>query len=223
VNNSFEDIIIVKKSRHIRLFFTIELLRIVIFLFLFLLTTSALSQAFFPENKFRIGIKGGLNLAQIYVEQWPDRNSREGINSGVFFKIPLGTFVSVEPELLYSQKGVTINSFPRTRQSSNLKLDYMEVPLFISLDLGSVVDIKGGFYGGYLIHHKNDAGFEGISDYRRLDAGFSAAFSFEFKYFIAGLQYSQGLVPVANSASSRAIAGDAVNSVIQFFLGFHIF
>src|SRR5690349_11177041 len=59
-----------------------------------------------PTTKF--GIKGGVNLTNLYVNDVKDENMKVGFNAGVFAKVPMSRVVSLQPELLYSQKGSKI-------------------------------------------------------------------------------------------------------------------
>ena len=55
-----------------------------------------------PIAKF--GIKGGLNLSNMYVKDVSDENMKVGWNAGFYAKIPLATFLSIHPELYYTDK-----------------------------------------------------------------------------------------------------------------------
>src|SRR5689334_21580903 len=56
----------------------------------------------------KFGIKGGINLTNMYVSNVKDENMKLGPNVGLFAKIPLVRGLSIQPELLYSSKGSRI-------------------------------------------------------------------------------------------------------------------
>ncbi|MCG7860471.1 PorT family protein, partial [Flavihumibacter sediminis] len=53
----------------------------------------------------RIGIKAGLNLSNFYSDDVNDNNLKAGLNAGVYAKLPVTRGFSIQPELLYSNKG----------------------------------------------------------------------------------------------------------------------
>src|ERR1700744_2547677 len=55
--------------------------------------------------KPKFGIKGGLNLTNLYVDNSNDEHIKAGFNAGVFAKLPITKGFSIQPELLYSVKG----------------------------------------------------------------------------------------------------------------------
>lgn len=55
------------------------------------------------------GIKGGLNLSSLTTDGNDDKNLKAGFHLGVYNKIPLGASVAIQPELLYSVKGMKLD------------------------------------------------------------------------------------------------------------------
>ena len=58
------------------------------------------------RNRLHLGVKFGANLSNVYDVQGefsPD--SKYGVVAGGFLNIPLGKYVGIHPEVLYSQKG----------------------------------------------------------------------------------------------------------------------
>ena len=77
----------------------------------------------------RIGVEGGINLSSfngssagaVYA-------SRLGFVGGGFLNLPLGSSLSIQPELLYAQKGGKING-------SDFQLDYVEIPILLDVNI----------------------------------------------------------------------------------------
>ena len=66
-----------------------------------------------------------------------DKKKRVGLNAGVFLNIPLAGAVSLQPEAHYSQQGVTYKSnLSATAPTASLKIDYVEVPVLLRIDVG---------------------------------------------------------------------------------------
>src|SRR5688572_27595740 len=61
----------------------------------------------------KFGIKGGVNLTNMYVQDVSDENMKVGFNAGFFAKLPVTRGFSIQPELLYTSKGAkeTYNNF----------------------------------------------------------------------------------------------------------------
>ena len=83
-----------------------------------------------------VGIKGGLNLAEMTVKSTavdlPDFKSRKGMVEGIFVNFKLGP-VSIQPELLYSSRGLSYIEVEdeTTRVTGLFYLDYVEVPVLV--------------------------------------------------------------------------------------------
>jgi len=66
------------------------------------------------RDKINFGLKAGLNLSNVYDtkgEQF-DASAKFGFTGGAFVSIPLGTYIGVQPEILYSQKGIISSEMP---------------------------------------------------------------------------------------------------------------
>ncbi len=66
-----------------------------------------------------------------------NKKQRIGLNAGVFLKIPLAGMVSLQPEAHYAQNGVSIESKTGTIQTLDVKIDYVEIPVLLRLDVGT--------------------------------------------------------------------------------------
>ena len=107
-------------------------------------TILALGTAFIPfiasaqrAGDMTIGILAGVNYAT--VEQDPEFGDVEfehrlGLLAGGFLDVALNDVFSIEPEVLYSQKGAEVEG---TGANSDLegsfKVDYIEVPLLLKV------------------------------------------------------------------------------------------
>ncbi len=92
--------------------------------------------ALVPQNlSAAVGIKGGFNFANITVKptssDLPVFDNLTGLTGGVYFCLNIG-FIGIEPEILYSRRGVQWNS-----DTTNIKyeLDYVEVPLLLKVNI----------------------------------------------------------------------------------------
>lgn len=99
------------------------------------------------------GIKGGITLANIKSVpptfegyKW---ETKMGLAGGVFLEIGLPGPISIQPEVLYVQKGAKI-SFAEGEITGTLKanIDYIEIPLLLKFNLVSGGLTIPSFYAG---------------------------------------------------------------------------
>src|ERR1700712_4448817 len=57
----------------------------------------------------KFGIKGGLNLTNLYVNNANDEHLKAGFNAGIYWKLPVAKGFSIQPELIYTLKGAKEN------------------------------------------------------------------------------------------------------------------
>ncbi|MES1159775.1 MAG: porin family protein, partial [Bacteroidota bacterium] len=142
-------------------------------------------QAITGENKLtpKFGIKGGLNLTSLYVDDVSSEHMKVGFNAGIFAKLPVTKGFSIQPELLYSVKGAkdTYSKFVQGDGEYRFNLGYMELPVLAVVNITPNFNIHAGPYVGYLVSAKvkdvkNDGSIEGASDlkadnFNRWDVG----------------------------------------------------
>ena len=57
----------------------------------------------------RFGVKRGINLSNLYVDNVQNKNVKVGANVGFYAKLPIVKGLSIQSEILYSQKGAQLN------------------------------------------------------------------------------------------------------------------
>ena len=182
-----------------------------------------------------VGIKGGLNLSTISTDEGSDKNLKTGFHIGVFNKIALSESVALQPELLFSTKGLKINydESPIADGETRFNTNYIDLPVYLALNVSEAFQIQFGPYVSYLISANVDTDAE-VFDFFQIDSndeldrknfnafdyGVAAGISFDLDPLVIGANYSLGLNPVAKEDEpSRDMLGDAKNSVIQIFAG----
>lgn len=189
--------------------------------------TSVYSQS----AKSLVGIKGGYNASNLYIDDVNDRNPRNGFHVGLFYQAPISKNLYFGPEILFSTKGVTANynNFNGLFTGENtFKLNYIDVPLVLTYKLGKVVDLQVGGYGGYLLSASNSItsasslySFEfDKSNFNDFDYGVLAGINIYFGKVFIGTRYNHGLGKVASTDMAKGILGDSKNSYGQVSLGF---
>jgi hypothetical protein len=110
------------------------------------------------RSQITFGIKAGTNYSNVYDSQNQDFNadSKFGFVGGVFVGIPLGQFLGIQPELLYSQKGFkATGSLLGSPYSLTRTTNYLDVPLLIALKPIGLITILAGPQYSYLLSQKN--------------------------------------------------------------------
>ena len=110
------------------------------------------------RDKPQFGLKLGLNYSNVYSTNGADFKSdpKFGLATGFFLAVPIGKFLGIQPEILYSQKGfkatgMILNStYDITRTTS-----YLDVPLLFALKPIEYFTLLAGPQYSYLIKQKD--------------------------------------------------------------------
>ena len=106
------------------------------------------------REKMALGLKIGANYSNVYDTEGEQfsADSKIGLAAGVFLAIPIGKYLGVQPELLFSQKGfqgsgVILGSEYSFTRTTN----YIDVPLLFAFKpLSSITFLAGPQYS-YLV------------------------------------------------------------------------
>lgn len=178
----------------------------------------------------RMGVKGGLNVSNLYVDDVNDENSRLGINVGLYGQILSTDFFALQPELLYTTKGSKNEYDGFVDQDVKFNLNYLEVPVLAVFKLGEVAEIHAGGYGSYLLNanvsYEGDIinGGEDLDrdNFKTYDYGLVGGLGLNFGGIQVGTRYNYGLVKLAKTDNAKTILGDSKNSVAQIYVAFNL-
>lgn len=195
------------------------------------LTTTSNAQVN-EESKPQVGVKGGLNFSNLYTDDVDDNNMLTSFNAGVYASFPLTTFIAIQPELLYSRKGAELvynNAF--AEGTAKFKLNYIELPLLVKVNVAKNISIHAGPYVAYLIDaqvkNETDSGtfdFEknyNNDDFNKFDTGLSAGVGFDLDAIGIGLRYNYGLSTVGKERTDGGqtyTVPDGKNSNISLYV-----
>jgi hypothetical protein len=110
------------------------------------------------RSKLMLGLKGGINYSNVYDSQGAqfDANPKLGLAGGAFLAIPIGRFIGIQPEVMYSEKGfqssgsILGNDYNITRTST-----FLDVPLLFAFKPSEFISILAGPQVSYLLNQKN--------------------------------------------------------------------
>jgi hypothetical protein len=82
------------------------------------------------------GVKGGVTFATISVDPSPEPSYglHPGIAVGGFFTWPIGSRLALQPELLFNQKGTSVDE---EFADATTRIDYLEAPILVRYALSS--------------------------------------------------------------------------------------
>lgn len=183
------------------------------------------------DTQPRFGIKGGINLANLYIDDVNDEKAKWGLHAGIWAKAPIGEFFAIQPELLWSSKGTRLasyNNIPFTQDGEiRFNLNYVDLPVLASLTLGPV-SLQAGPYISYLVNANVKNLREDMTtgtavdldrgDFNSVDYGLSGGIALDIKGFQLGARYNHGLREIGKSDLAGQLTTNSKNAVAQVFV-----
>lgn len=178
----------------------------------------------------RAGIKGGLNVSNLYIDDVTDENARFGFNVGVYGQVLSSDALALQLELLYSTKGSKAEYDGLIDGNVKYNLNYLDLPVLAVFKLGEQVELHAGGYVGYLLNANISwdgdlgSGIEEVDkdNLKSFDYGLVGGIGFNFGAVQVGARYNYGLAKLADSDGAKALIGDSKNSVGQVFVAFNM-
>ncbi len=179
----------------------------------------------------RAGIKGGVNLSNLIIDEPHDRHTRFGFHVGVYGQLFANEGFAIQPEINYSTKGNEVTSnFGIIDQETKFNLHYIDVPILAVFKLGDAVEIHAGPYWAYLVGANIDADgdlgdtFQELDrdNFEKWDYGLVGGIGFNFNNVQLGARYNYGLNDIARSPGAKQMLGSSKNSVGQLYLAINM-
>lgn len=111
------------------------------------------------RDKLQLGIKGGLNFSNIYDTDGEefDADGKFGFVGGVFLAIPIGKYLGIQPEVLYSQKGYkSTGSFLGTNYEMKRTTNFIDVPILLQVKPVEFVTLLAGPQYSFMLKRKDE-------------------------------------------------------------------
>ena len=106
----------------------------------------------FSQNPGKFGIKAGLNIASLKIENFDNTDSRLGFHGGLFAHIHLAPQWALQPELLYSAEGGKLDF--GNGEEATFKNDYINIPVMLQYMFDNGFRIEAGPQLGLLASSK---------------------------------------------------------------------
>jgi hypothetical protein len=219
-----------------------------------LLATAAVSSA--QAQSIRIGLRAGANYSNLAgnIQNQDTYNNKVGFLGGVMLNVPLiqDGFLSLQPEVLYSQKGFEnkpteyyLLSLPSTvyKREGSVNYNYIDVPVLLKVRAAGLIFEAGPQYS-YLLSANNQTKTTStptlggtpittetqnktdISGFNRNELGYLAGVGYEAENGVSlSLRYTGAFSDFVKSENSAYFNGDLKNarhSAFQLSLGYLI-
>lgn len=214
---------------------------------LFLAATILLASISIAEAQTGFGIRGGGNLSNLAgdLKNKSLYENKVGFHAGAFLNFPItGEFFSIQPELIYSQKGfenseeeftILLDTYKRT---GTVNYNYLDLPVLAKIKAGPIY-FEGGPQASYLLNVNNktkvyrNGNLESSSTTERdkegmkeFELGYVAGLGFATNSGISlGLRYNGSFNDFVDENSEDYFNGDlgsAKHSVLMLTIGFKI-
>jgi hypothetical protein len=166
-------------------------MRIILALLLSTLSLTISAQSF--------GLKGGVSISNLSGED-ADYDSRTGFYFGSFLLMSEGNSIEWMPELIFQQKGATLNI-----NNSTTILNYIDFGVNANFHINDELFLAITPYTGYLVSGSVDG--SSISEWNgvnRLELGTALGIGYKINdLFTASLNYKMGFTDVYESLSAR--------------------
>jgi hypothetical protein len=186
----------------------------------------------YSQSKFGIGIKAGVNFANVTNAAAINGKNTTGFMIGGFMA-PQGKIFSSSTELMFSRQGF---SYRTNTNTGKVNLNYILMEQMMGLSITKFVKIQGGFLTGFLLNAKADSSasqqssgnptIDLMNSMNRFDYGFAGGVEiYPYKGFMIGGRLNVSMANTfkeggANGGSSLMPAINAKNNVVQIYTGY---
>lgn len=110
------------------------------------------------RDQVHFGLKVGTNYSNVYDIKGEDftADHKWGLAGGLFVSIPLGEYLGVRPEILYSEKGYeSTGSFLGSSYKITHSSNFIDIPILLEIKPAKYITVVAGPQYSYLINQKN--------------------------------------------------------------------
>ena len=110
------------------------------------------------RDNLQFGLKAGANFSNVYDSKNQEFNSdfKVGFAAGAFLTIPIGKYIGLQPEILFSQKGYkATGTFLTIPYKFTHTTSYIDVPLLFALKPSAYVTLLAGPQYSFLVKQKD--------------------------------------------------------------------
>lgn len=180
--------------------------------FIFLFSTPPLNAATETHHstvkyghRTKVGVEAGFSLARVSAQNAVDTPTTGGLAAGLVFDKPLSFFFSLRPEILFIQRGTTLNAADGS--STKVKLNSLEIPLLAKLTFNQYLSpylLAGPVLTVNLSSEKEirSPGLASSVSLKTYQVGAALGGGMEVGPFFATLRYAWGLTDLDQNTSN---------------------
>lgn len=186
------------------------------------------------RDKHKFGIKAGANVANVYDTEGEafEAKGKAGLVLGAFLSLPIGKYVGIQPEVLFSQKGFrATGSVLGSNYDLTRTLNYLDIPLLLSIKPIPAISILAGPQVSFLLKRTDAFKNDNITveqeeafkneNFRKNMLGFTGGIDFNIKHFVIGTRVGWDLM--RNNGDGTTTTPRYKNAWVQGTLGFRIY
>lgn len=169
-----------------------------------------------------VGVKVGGSAATFEGDAAKNARFVYGFNAGVFANLALAQPFTLQPELLFSMRGV---KGPAGLSDASVWLNYIDIPVLLRASTQSGFFAEAGPQVGFLLTAKSDALGEKVNvrdAYQSVDLGYVLGVGYQPPKGGLGIggRYNASFLSVFKNSDDGTVAPDARNSVFQVYLSY---
>ena len=179
----------------------------------------------------QVGVKAGLNFANVTNASSVNSSSRTGFHAGVFFAPQTDRLIGSRTEFIYSRQGY---NYKTSTNTGNVNLDYIVLPQYMTINITKYFQVQLGAQMAFLLNAKVDsaksngtsaAAAKVMDMYNRFDYGFGGGVEVHpVGGLLIGARFNVSLGELYKSPAAAAEGGfvpkvDVRNNVFQVFAG----
>ena len=110
------------------------------------------------RDKLQFGLKAGANFSNIYdsKDQQFNTDFKGGFAAGAFLSIPIGKYLGLQPEILFSQKGYkSTGTFLTIPYKFTHTTSYIDIPLLLAIKPSPFITLLAGPQYSFLMNQKD--------------------------------------------------------------------
>lgn len=188
--------------------------------------------------KIGIGLKAGLNFANVTGASSISSKNKTGFMVGAFYSPPSKAIFGYRMEFVFSRQGY---DFKTNSNTGTVDQNYLLIPTLTVINLGKVAQLQFGIQTAFLLNAKADTSstqsspdpnanaMADITKYQnRVTMGATAGFEiYPYKGILIGAKYNVSFgdmfkTPTSSSTTPMPsfLSANVKNNVVQFFLGY---
>jgi hypothetical protein len=185
------------------------------------------------KHSLGIGIKGGLNFANVRGTSSITTSNQSGFMGGIFLSPASKSIMSYRTEIIYSKQGY---NFATQTNTGHVNLDYIIMPHLMGINITKYVQLQVGGQMAFLLNAKADTAKSSSADpmasmmdlYNKFDYGFAGGIEIHpIKGLLIGARLNVSMGNLYKDPSSFASGTvpsllpkiEVKNNVLQLFAG----